>query len=95
MALLARRLVQLVGVLLVVTFFSYLLLNLLPGNVAVAVLGPNATATGIAHVTAELHLNQPLPQRYIEWLWQVLQGTSASRTTRMKPSPRRWRSACP
>jgi len=74
MALLARRLVQLVGVLLVVTFFSYLLLNLLPGNVAVAVLGPNATAAGIAHVTAELHLNQPLPQRYIEWLWQVLQG---------------------
>lgn len=69
-----RRLVQLVGVLLVVTFLSYLLLNLVPGNTAVAILGPGATKASIAQVTAQLHLNQPLPVRYVEWLGQLVRG---------------------
>jgi len=72
--LLVRRLVQLVGVLFVVTFLSYLLLNLVPGNTAAAILGPSATKASIARVTAQLHLSDPLPVRYVDWLWQLLQG---------------------
>ncbi|HYW92044.1 MAG TPA: ABC transporter permease [Gammaproteobacteria bacterium] len=71
---LGRRVVQLIPVLLGVTVLSYLLLNLLPGNVAVTILGPNASAQAIAKLTREMGLNQPVYLRYLHWLWHALHG---------------------
>ena len=43
MAYVLRRLALLVLILLVVSFFTYFLINLLPGDPTIAILGPSAT----------------------------------------------------
>lgn len=69
-----RRVLQLVPVLLGVTVLAFLLVNLLPGNLAMAMLGPDASADTIAHLQAELGLNQPIWLRYLHWLGRALTG---------------------
>lgn len=69
-----RRIIQLVPVLLGVTILAFLLVNLLPGNMALAMLGPDASADAVAHLTQELGLNQPLWLRYLHWLSHALVG---------------------
>lgn len=76
--LIARRLAQMVPVLLGVTFLTFLILNLLPGNVAVAILGSNATPASIASLDHQLHLDRPILSRYGSWLWQALHGNLGS-----------------
>lgn len=73
-AFVLRRIAQLVPVLLGVTILAFLLVNLLPGNMALAILGPNASTQAIAHLTQQLGLNQPLWLRYFEWLRNALTG---------------------
>lgn len=74
MRFLIRRLALLVPVLFVVTFFSYLLLDLLPGDPTIAILGPNATEETVRELREELNLNKPLPIRYVQWLGDLAQG---------------------
>lgn len=68
------RLAQLIPVLLGVTFFSFSLVNLLPGNVAYAIAGGSASPAQIKAIEISLHLNQPIPVRYLHWLWSALHG---------------------
>ncbi len=51
---LLRKLLRLILVLLLVAAATFLLLNLLPGDVALALLGNEATPAAIAQVRAEL-----------------------------------------
>ena len=74
MRFLAKRLVQLVVVLLVVSFLTYLLLDLLPGDPVTAVAGPGATLEERQEVREELGLADPLPVRYVRWLGDAVQG---------------------
>lgn len=74
MSFVASRLARLVAVLLAVTFLSFLLLNLLPGDPAQAILGFNATEEGMAALRVELGLDKPIITRYISWLGGVVQG---------------------
>jgi peptide/nickel transport system permease protein len=71
---LQRRLLHLLVVLLVVTFAIFALLNLLPGDVSLAILGNSATPEGVARVRLELGLNDPLWLRYMRWLAQTFRG---------------------
>jgi len=71
---LLRKAISLVVVLFVVTAGSFLLTNLLPGNPAFAILGPRATPETVAIVTHDLHLDEPIPVRYGQWLSRVVQG---------------------
>jgi peptide/nickel transport system permease protein len=73
-AFVLRRLGQTVPVLLGVSILAFLLLNALPGNVAIAVLGTNATPSSIKIVDQQLHLNRSLVDRYVDWLWAALHG---------------------
>lgn len=68
------RLAQLIPVLLGVTFFSFSLVNLLPGNVAYAIAGGSASPAQIKALEVQLHLNEPIPVRYLSWLWSALHG---------------------
>lgn len=72
--LLIRRLVQLVVVLLVVTFLSYWLINLLPGDPAMQILGFGGDAQAIARVRHQLGLDEPLIVRYVRWLGGLVHG---------------------
>jgi peptide/nickel transport system permease protein len=71
---LQRRLLHLALVLFVVTFATSAMVNLLPGDVALAMLGPGATPEGVARVRLELGLNDPLLLRYVHWLVQTVHG---------------------
>jgi len=68
------RVLHLVPVLFVITLFSFLLTSLLPGDVAVVMAGPNATAQSVAALRSELQLDQPLPVRDVDWVGRALRG---------------------
>jgi len=74
MRFLIRRLALLVPVLFIVTAFSYLLLDLLPGDPTINILGPNATQEAVDRLREELNLNDPLPVRYVRWIGDLAQG---------------------
>lgn len=69
-----RRLVSLWLVLLLVSMTTYLLIDLLPGDPAAAILGPGATPETIEIVRSDLHLGDPLPVRYGVWLGRAVRG---------------------
>ncbi len=69
-----RRLLHAIPVLLGVSVLTFVLLNLLPGNAALAILGPGATPKQIQIVDRQDGLTQPLWDRYWHWLTQALQG---------------------
>jgi len=66
--------VRLVPVLLLVTLGTSLLVELLPGDPAVAILGPNATPDDYDNVRQELGLDQSAGSRYLSWLGGVVHG---------------------
>src|ERR1700733_2515025 len=69
-----KRLMQSIPVLGGVTLITSRVLNVLPGNPALAILGQQATAQSQATLEQQLGLNQPLVERYFTWLGHVLQG---------------------
>jgi peptide/nickel transport system permease protein len=71
---LQRKLLHLVVVLFAVTFVTFALMNVLPGDVSLAILGNGATPEGVAQVRMELGLNDPLLLRYVHWLVQTVHG---------------------
>lgn len=74
MRFLGRRAVRLAPVLFVVTFFSYLLMDLLPGDPTEQLLGHNATEENVAELRHELRLDRPLPVRYAGWVADAATG---------------------
>jgi peptide/nickel transport system permease protein len=79
------RLARLVGVVLGVSLLTFFLINALPGNVAAAVLGDQATPEQIAALTKQLGLDQPLPQRFLAWLGAALQGDLGTSLVNQQP----------
>lgn len=72
--LLAIRAGRLLVVLVAVSFFSQLLINLLPGDPTLAILGTSATEESRAQLRESMHLDQGPVQRYTEWLGGALHG---------------------
>jgi peptide/nickel transport system permease protein len=70
----ARRLVLLVGTLLGVSVVTFAITNVLPGDVAVLILGTRADQESLAVLRQQLGLNRPLWIRYLDWLGGVLTG---------------------
>jgi peptide/nickel transport system permease protein len=73
---LVRRLFQAVIVILVVTLITFALLRAIPGNVAIAILGPTAyrNPAVIAQFDAQYGFNRPWFDQYFLWLGHLLQG---------------------
>ncbi|HWI25744.1 MAG TPA: ABC transporter permease [Stellaceae bacterium] len=74
LGLIGRRLVYLVPVILAVTAFTFLIANLLPGDLAIVMLGDQATPENVAALHQKLGLDLPLWQQYLRWLCGVLHG---------------------
>lgn len=71
----ARRVVPLVATLIAVSFLTFLLTSLLPGDPAVQILGPQgATPSAVAQVREDLRLDDPLLVRYVHWVGDVTHG---------------------
>ena len=73
-AMIARRLGLGFLTLIVVSLIISLGVELLPGDLAEAILGQAATPETVAAFRRELGLDLPLYQRYFEWLFGMLQG---------------------
>ncbi|WP_283135974.1 ABC transporter permease [Rhizohabitans arisaemae] len=67
----AARLLLVLGAISIVTFG---LLAVMPGDPALALLGPGATDAAVAEVRASLGLDRPLIVRYGDWLLSALGG---------------------
>lgn len=72
--ILVNRIARVLPVLVIVSIGAFLLLELVPGDPSVAVLGPNAQPTEYERVREQLGLNQPLTERYVSWVGGVVTG---------------------
>ncbi len=73
-AYVCKRLLLLVPVLLGVSLVVFGVMSLVPGDPALAILGPYATPERLAELRAELGLDRSWPVRYGLWLGGVLDG---------------------
>src|SRR5215831_4091142 len=72
---LARRLAQMVPLLLGITFLSFLIVGLAPGDFFSALaLNPSISPQAVEEMKREFGYGQPLVIRYLAWLWRVLHG---------------------
>ena len=60
--------------LLVISVLIFFAVELLPGDIAQAVLGQGATPENLAALREQMGLNEPAPLRYLHWLVGALQG---------------------
>jgi peptide/nickel transport system permease protein len=70
----ARRLLLVIPVLFGISVIVFLVISLIPGDPATAILGAFATPENVARINRELGLDRPLPMQYASWLMGVLQG---------------------
>jgi peptide/nickel transport system permease protein len=84
-ALIARRLALGVALLFVVSALTFVLVALIPGDPAHAILGNNATAAQYAMLDRQLGLDRPLWQQYATWAGHALQGNLG--TSLVAPTP--------
>lgn len=70
----ARLLVRRIALLIALLATVFVVVDLLPGNTARAVLGRDATPDLIAAKERELGLDRPLPERFWNWISGVLTG---------------------
>jgi len=73
-SMIARRLGLGLLTLFIVSVFISLGVEMLPGDLAEAVLGQAATPETLAAMRSQLGLNLPLHERYLNWLFGMLQG---------------------
>lgn len=69
-----RRLVSAIPVLLGITVIVFLIMSLIPGDPATAILGSYATPENVEKLNRDLGLDKPVVQRYFIWLGNMLQG---------------------
>jgi peptide/nickel transport system permease protein len=81
----ARRLAQLVFVVLGVTLGSFTLLHIVPGDPARTLLGVHATPTEVAVLRHEWGLDKPLPQQFISYLDRLIHGNLGTSVTYQSP----------
>lgn len=70
----SKRLAQMIVIILLVSFVTFLLLQLIPGDVAIALLGDGASSEDYQQLREKLGLDKPLVIRYLIWAGNMLQG---------------------
>lgn len=66
------RFISIVPVLFVVSIFVFSLLYLTPGDPALVLAGPNASAADVERIREALGLNAPFLVRYVNWLADIV-----------------------
>ena len=82
---LCLRLLQIIPVLLGISFIVFLSLSLLPGDTAQAILGAYATPDNLAQLREQMGLSQSLPMQYFTWLTHLFQGDFGQSYSLHKP----------
>jgi peptide/nickel transport system permease protein len=82
---LLHRLATIVPTLFFVSVLIFGLQQLLPGDPAMVLAGEDRDPTVIAHLHQKLHLDEPLPIRYLYWAGGVLKGDLGESVRIQKP----------
>ena len=69
-----KRVLTLIATLLATSVIVFAVLEVLPGNAAQVLMGPDADPAAVAAKATELGLDQPALQRYFGWMGGLLRG---------------------
>ncbi|HET9046827.1 MAG TPA: ABC transporter permease [Casimicrobiaceae bacterium] len=84
-AYIVRRVAIIVPTLVFVTILIFGLQQLLPGDPAVVLAGEERDPAVVAYLREKLHLDEPLPVRYLYWIKGVLHGDLGDSLRMQKP----------
>ena len=73
-AYIIKRLLSAIPVLLGISVIVFIIMALIPGDPATAILGSFATPENVEKLNRDLGLDKPMVQRYFIWLGNMLQG---------------------
>jgi len=82
---LLRRLGSILPTLVLVSMLIFGLQQLLPGDPAVVLAGEDRDPNVVAYLRQKLHLDEPLPMRYLYWINGVLHGDLGESLRMQKP----------
>jgi peptide/nickel transport system permease protein len=82
---LLNRLLQLLPVLFGISLVVFSIMALLPGDPALAILGPYATPEALASLRRELGLDHPLWERFLIWFGNLLHGDLGRSVSLQRP----------
>ena len=70
----ARRILFIIPVALLVSFLTFMIIHIIPGDPARLLLGEFATPQSLAALRQQLGLDKPLFEQFALWLWQLFHG---------------------
>ncbi len=82
---LVRRIATIIPTLIFVSMLIFGLQQLLPGDPAVVLAGEDRDPSVVAYLREKMHLDEPLPMRYLYWIGGVLQGDLGESLRMQKP----------
>ncbi len=88
MPFVARRLFAVVPTVLVVATITFLALQVIPGDIAVVMLGTDAPREDLARLRQEFGLDRPLAIRYLGWLGNLARGDLGTSVAYREPAGR-------
>ncbi len=81
----AKRLIAAIPVLFGLTIIVFLIMAMIPGDPATAILGSYATPENVARLNRDLGLDKSLPQQYFIWLGNLFHGDLGRSYTLNRP----------
>jgi peptide/nickel transport system permease protein len=82
---LVRRIATIIPTLLFVSMLIFGLQQLLPGDPAIVLAGEDRDPNVVAYLREKLHLDEPLPMRYLYWINGVVHGDLGESMRMQKP----------
>ena len=73
-AVLARRVLMAIPILVIVSVVMFILSSIVPGDQARTILGENATPQAVAALREQMGLDLPLYLQYLNWAWDAVRG---------------------
>lgn len=74
MRYLVKKIITLIGTLLLVSFIAFFLFQIVPGDPVTSILGTGYTPERARELREEMGLDKPAAQRYFRWLFDFIQG---------------------
>lgn len=84
-AYIAKRLIAAIPVLFGLTIIVFLIMAMIPGDPATAILGSYATPENVARLNRDLGLDKSLPEQYFIWLGNLFRGDLGRSYTLNRP----------
>jgi ABC-type dipeptide/oligopeptide/nickel transport system permease component len=72
--LILKRLLLAIPTLFAVVTIIFLIVRVIPGDPALAVLGDNATEQAVASLRTQMGLDEPLWRQYVDFMWGLVRG---------------------